>query len=523
MKTQTVATSDSNSSSFDRRLLIEQVRYIESATSLDCDIDDVSSDHPAHSDFEQRLWQRARSQIRHCDLSQALGRAEKLSGRVHGFALLIAALSGAFGTVLAITDVHTINIYWLLLILLGFNLLSMFFWLVGISMNMRGSATGVLGTALLSVINRQVNSQISSQINNQINRRSGNVINEQGSSPVTDTRSTSKIITQADRAWLAANFSGAVGKWQLSKIPHQLWLTYLLSGLIFLVLLLMLRQYDFVWGTTLLSDSAFLKLTDMVSAPLNALGFSTPSAEQVRDTRIGAAQILSAEHRYNWAQFLIGTLLCFGILPRVLLWLWSALMSVYARRQYTLDYYLPYYIRLRQQLVPLASHGQIVDADDSPPGCLKPDGREQTTRSSAASSSPRSLPPSPHELPDGALWVAVELGGNISWPPAAVRADDDLGQVTDRESMVRIQQQLQSKTDAVIAVAVSSARPPDRGVQRTISQLLADAGQRWLVLLSDGQETVSDARMAAWYRLAETCRVPADHVIAMSVARSEES
>jgi hypothetical protein len=123
-----------------------------------------------------------------------------------------------------------------------------------------------------------------------------------------------------------------------------------------------------------------------------------------------------------------------------------------------------------------------------------------------------------HQLPDETLWVAVELGGNISWPPANV--SNDLGQVTDRESLRHIQQQLQNTKNAIVAVTVSAARPPDRGVQRTISQLMAGSRQRWLVLLGDGQAVVSEARMAAWYRLAESCQVPADHVFVMSLTSS---
>ena len=71
----------------------------------------------------------------------------------------------------------------------------------------------------------------------------------------------------------------------------------------------------------------------------------------------------------------------------------------------------------------------------------------------------------------------------------------------------------------VLAVAVSSARPPDRGIQRVISSLMANSSQPWLVLLQSHQDgPVSSTRLAAWYRLAEASKVPADHVISMSVA-----
>ena len=462
-------------SNFDKRLLIEQLRYIETQQKLVCDADEASPDLPMHSDFEQRLWQRASCLKDQHNLSAALRHAAGLSSYVKIIILIMVALLGALGINYAVTD-NTINIYWLLLILLGFNFLSMLLWLTGISLNMKGLTAGVLAR-LISWLPGHLEKK--SHFSNQARR-------------------------QADRAWLICHFSGDVGKWQFSKITHQLWLLYLLTGLAFLVLLLMVRQYDFVWGTTLLSDAAFVRLTELLSAPLEALGFATPSADQVQQSRIGPAQRLTVEHRNSWAQFLLGALLCFGIVPRMLLWCWAALMSAKTRSHFALDYYLPYYVALRQQLMPLASHGQIVDADTSPP---------------VISDTP-AIKPVSHALPDESLWVAVELGDNISWPPVSIATDKNLGQVIDRESLKSVLHHLQNKTCPVIAVAVAAARPPDRGLQRTINSLMSNSEQPWLLLLqSHEDELVSDTRLAAWYRLAEACKVPADHVISMSLVQ----
>jgi hypothetical protein len=458
-------------SNFDKRLLIEQIRYLEAEHKLACNDEQAFSDHSVHKDFEQRLWQRAQCMLKQHDLSPAVGRAARLSRYARTIALIVAVVFGALGIVYAITDSFTINIYWLLLILLGFNLLSMLLWLVGISLNMKSLTAGLLA-------------RLASWLPDHVKSKS----------------STSKL---ADRAWLHCNFTGSVGKWQFSKITHQLWLVYLFSGLAFLVLMLMVRQYDFVWGTTLLSDNVFLTLTDVLSVPLQALGFATPSAELVHETRVGLAQTLTVEHRTHWAQFLLGALLCFGIVPRILLLAWSVLMSGIARRRFRLDFYLPYYIRLRQKLMPLASHGQIIDADNSPP---------------VISATPAKTPV-PHTLPAETLWVAVELGLNIPWPPLPVSAAHDLGQVIDRASLESILQHLHNAGSPVLAVAVSSARPPDRGIQRVISSLMANSNQSWLVLLQSHEDgPVSSTRLAAWYRLAEASKVPADHVISMSVS-----
>ena len=469
---KTVATSI-----FDKRLLIEQIRYMETEYPLTCDTEEHFSDHDIHKSFEDRLSLRAQCLVEQHNLSLLLGRAARLSRYVKTLVFFVAALLGALGSIYAITDSHTINIYWLLLVLLGFNLLSMLLWLTGIGLNIEGLTSGMLA-------------RLTSWLPEHLKSRS---------------QTTDKKSIQADKAWLNCHFSGAVGKWQLSKMTHQLWLVYLFAGLVFLVLLLMVRQYDFVWGTTLLSDSIFITMTDVLSVPLNHLGFATPSADLVHETRIGslpsdAAQTLTAEHRYHWAQFLLGSLLCFGIVPRILLWSWSAMMCRRAKNLFTLDYYLPYYINLRQRLMPLASHGEIVDADTSPP----------------VISEAQLKTPVPHALPVETQWVAVELGSNMNWPPTSIDIANDLGQVINRESLTLILQRLQDNKHPVVAVAVSSARSPDRGVQRTIASLMSSSTQRWLVLLKEHEdEPVSSARLAAWYRLADACNVPADHVITM--------
>jgi len=457
-------------SNFDKRVLIEQIRSIEAEHTLVCDSGQISSNHSVHRDFENGLMERAKSLEECNDLKPILGRAERLSRYAYTIALTLAALLGVLGVIYAVTGSHTINIYWLLLVLLGFNLLSMLLWLVGISLNLQGLTAGALA---------KLTSWLPSHIQNK-----------------------NKYGTQADHAWVASHFSGNVGKWQFSKVTHELWLVYLLAGFTMLVLQLMARQYDFVWGTTLLSDTAFVALTDVLSVPLQALGLATPSTEQVHDTQIGIAQTLTAAHRYSWAQFLLGALLLFGIVPRVLLWLWSVLMRTTARRNFALDYYLPYYINLRQQLMPLASHGQIIDADTSPRVVEQAPIKH----------------PVVHKLPSNTLWVSVELGNNISWPPSSIDVDTDLGQVTDSETLTRILQKLQNETAPVIAVAVSAIRPPDRGVQRTISTLMSSSSKHWLVLLQQHEdEPVSTQRLEAWYRLAKVCKVPADHVISMNV------
>ena len=190
-------------SNFDKRLLIEQIRFIETQQSLACDAEEEAADDSVHKDFEERLWQRARCLVEQNDLSPVLGRAARLSRYVKILAFMLTALLGALGVVYAVTDSDTINIYWLLLLLLGFNLISMLLWLTGISLKLDALTSGMLA-------------RLSGWLPGHLERKNS---------------SANNAGTQADRAWLACHFSGAVGKWQFSKITHQLWLVYLLAGL----------------------------------------------------------------------------------------------------------------------------------------------------------------------------------------------------------------------------------------------------------------------------------------------------
>ena len=105
-------------SNFDKRLLIEQIRFMETQNTLACDAEKNSPDHSVHKDFEDRLWQRARCLVEQNDLSAVFGRAARLSRYVKTLTFMLAALLGALGVIYAVTDSDTINIYWLLLLLL---------------------------------------------------------------------------------------------------------------------------------------------------------------------------------------------------------------------------------------------------------------------------------------------------------------------------------------------------------------------------------------------------------------------
>ena len=120
--------------------------YIEKEKNLDYDVEEVSGS--SQHDFEGRLCQRAQYLVGRYNLSSSLEQAARRFRYANAVALIIAALLGALGITYAITDVtgsnHTINIYGLLLVLLGFNFISMLLWLTGVSLNIKGLTSGAL-------------------------------------------------------------------------------------------------------------------------------------------------------------------------------------------------------------------------------------------------------------------------------------------------------------------------------------------------------------------------------------------
>jgi hypothetical protein len=150
----------------------------------------------------------------------------------------------------------------------------------------------------------------------------------------------------------------------------------------------------------------------------------------------------------------------------------------------------------------MASHGQIVDADEHPPVAFELPDRQ----------------PESHGLPVGTQWVAIEIGNEITWPPAMIKAADNLGMVTDQSSLMQVSEKIKTYLNSSVAIAVSAIRIPDRGVQRSIATLTEGMGDYWLVLLHTGLSSeISKQRLAAWYQLAKKSAIPADHVLSLKV------
>ena len=416
--------------------------------------------------FYERLMMRARCLIQDNALNSCLQQPEKLFLRAYRVVLVMAVLLGGLAALKAVDTAATLNIYWLLTVLLGFNFLSMLLWLAGILFNIHGLSMGMVA-----------------QLAGWLPAR----LKEKESDP---------LVAGAARGWWETCLGGRIGKWRFSLLTHQFWLSYLLAGIAMLILLMTAKQYDFIWGTTLLPENALPELTHMLAVPMEWLGMAQPDSQQIMASRVDATGVVmqDAATRSAWAKFLLGALIAYGLLPRLLLTAFSSLMLKLSERRYQLDLYLPYYVSLRQGLLKQDLDTRVVDED---PGLID----DRNVRVASGHNS---------EIPANALVAGIELDERIRWPAAVNDQYNIVGQASLNLMLDKIK-----KCKQPLLIGVAAYRLPDRGVQRMIRELVTTtAGQAWLLLLnSETAEPIAESRKLAWFRLAQACDIPAEHVI----------
>jgi len=455
---------------FNDLVRLEQLRHIETGQPQALSYAGIASmeAYPAsgfsYPAFLERLLDRAHHLIHDNYLDEVLQQPGKLFVRAGRVILLLAAILGGLAAAHATGESSTLNIYWLLVVLLGFNFLSMLLWCIGISLNVQGLSSGIAA-------------QLVCWLPFHFRKKE-----------------TDSVSTLAARAWWETCLSGRVGRWRISMLTHQFWLVYLLTGMGVLILLMLAKQYDFVWGTTLLPENSLPELTRLLGVPMQHIGLIAPDSGQIAASRIGAGMQDSAI-RSAWAGFLVGALIVYGLVPRLILILLSFCMLKLSEYRYKLDLYLPYYVTLRQSLIAKEFVTSVIDRD---PGT----GKEQPA---LAARSEHNRP-----FPADALVIGIELDNHAAWPEGVVCQEN----VADQKTFIRVSDTLKKSRHALL-IGVAAHRLPDRGVQRMISELTTLAsGQVWLMLLqSNSAIPVAESRKQAWYRLAQTCAIPAEHVL----------
>lgn len=172
-----------------------------------------------------------------------------------------------------------------------------------------------------------------------------------------------------------------------------------------------------------------------------------------------------------------------------------------ALSNFTLLLSRPYYVRLRQRLMPQSAPLGVVDADEDAP-------------QAAISGKPRT---DAQPIPSNAHWIGIEWDPDERWPLPGVSAAQDLGYINDRHSQNAALARLPALGNTPLVIAVALSRSPDRGLARVIEQLRsAHPKDCWLVLLEGSgpqlDHAMRDDRLCDWYALADTCGIDANRI-----------
>ena len=407
----------------------------------------------AEGDLTDRITHRALWLAERDGLIGAL-RHWKQGARLALIALIIlAVISGAGLAFAAMGDGQKpVNVFWALGSLLGLNLVLLIGWALGLIFAGR-SNTG-LGRLWLWLSEKLARDAQAAQL-------------------------APALILLLQRRGL--------NRWVLGLLVHGLWLIALFSALVLLLLLMATRRYGFVWETTILGSDTFVSLTQALGALPALLGFSVPDATMIRASGIGALGVEST--RQAWAAWLVGVLLVYGVLPRLLLallclWRWKR-----GRASLKLDVGLPDYLQLRDRLMP--SSERLGINDEAPESLHQIQPHLSSTQS------------------DGALLVAIELDGQHPWPPQLPPDVADAGILDSRESRHRLLEQLTLYPPARLLIACDPRRSPDRGSLALIAELARCAGATriWLLPAPD-QQTLDPERLDDWHVALQKLELP---------------
>lgn len=277
-----------------------------------------------------------------------------------------------------------------------------------------------------------------------------------------------------------------LNRWALGLLSHSLWLLTLSSAGLTLLLLLASRRYGFIWETTLLPSTSFVQLTNILGAVPALLGFHLPDSDMINAS---TRELLDDSSRQAWASWLLGVLLVFGVLPRLLLLLvcWAGWQR--GKSRLTLDLNLPDYQLLRSYLQPSSERlGINAIAPELPPS-------HPASASTLASS--------------GALLVAIELDPQRSWPPPLPKGVADAGVLDSREQRQHLLEQLSRFPPARLVIACDPRRSPDRGTLALLGELArsASATRIWLLPAAPG-EALDSQRLGDWHQALTQLQLP---------------
>lgn len=288
-------------------------------------------------------------------------------------------------------------------------------------------------------------------------------------------------LTQSAVAVYEAQLQHKGMKWYISRLSHQFWLASLSGMLCALVFMLLVKNYTFVWQSTLLENSVIQQIVHWMAWLPEKVGFAVPTDSDILQAQ-NSQNASSQPVAFRWGMLLIGSLLMYGIVPRAVVWLLSLLML--KTQRLPLDIKQPYY----QKILDFWQRG-VIDPDDSP------------TES-------KPVAPTAKVTHEKKLVALLEYAyADEFWYQFAVGHDiENFGIIDDRDDMDRLADYLQ-KNPVQVLLGIPPQALPDRGSMRKLDKMASLATGGLIVqllkptqdyLLPADEQKIIDTRKQQW-------------------------
>lgn len=282
-------------------------------------------------------------------------------------------------------------------------------------------------------------------------------------------------------------------RWLLGGISHGLWLLALGGMLVTLLALLSARRYQFNWETTLLSPDAFVAITSWLGSLPGLLGFSMPPEALIRIS--DGQHVLPDAAQSLWSGWLIGCLVVYGLLPRLLALALSLVPISKAMSRLAPDIRLPGYAELRDRLAPSSENTGI----DAPEGSGVQAHVHQHT--------------SVRHQPGQAVLAGIELSPETPWPPESLAATvADAGIIDNRAQRKALLDSLQEQAAGKLLLVCDPQQTPDRGTIALLADLANLAVQARIALVAQPAAT-GDTRLAVWLTMLQAAGFSAEQLL----------
>lgn len=404
---------------------------------------------------EHRLIYRAQLLAQANGLNQAIHKWYS-SAKIALLILWLLAIASGIGVAIGALNQAQVNLGSALLALLGLNTVTFIIWLIGLLPIAKPSS--ILASSWL-------------WLNQHFNRRPKQ--------------------QNAGQAFLALFVRHKLWPGTIGLISNSTWLLALSAATISLLVFLSTRNFSFHWETTILSPAVFAQVTQALGWLPSLLGFPSPDTVTVAASLNGQA---TANMQSAWSIWLIGCVITWGILPRLIALICCLIKLRYGIAKLSIDTNLNGWRQLKNRLNP--SHINM--------GIDKPAPNATTKQQHL------------FKLASGNYAVlAYELNATTAWPPNKLPAGiKDLGNSSSRSDLEQVRKQLRLEPKLDLLFVCNSDLTPDRGAINWLTEvanncanltILINPGKHqsnWQqILQQNGFGTINS--ISAWHALTQ--------------------